>query len=584
MPTQLMERPPSVTLKTPPASTRHSGDVSRWLVVGAILLGTFISSWMAWNRIFSPDEFEVLHQGWLIANGQLIYHDFNSNHPPIYFLLMSLIPRVTEDAVHCLRAARLASVALFLLDATLIYRLASLVSDRRAARWAVIFFMASATMWEWAMEVRTDTVLVPLWLASLCLLIEPRPLASWLRFGGVGLLMGIAFWTNQKAVLHGTPLAAWMAYRVWKREWRWTDIAVSIVAFLAVNGIVVGWIFYLGIWHDLKENLFTGGSDLVKAKPYAVFRGTTLRQFVMYDAGLALLSACAMLGLFRRWPSIPPLQRLIVLGAVWMTFTFWITPGPFGYYFLSILPLTVLTIGCWLSRRMDEQGFRSVNSWGMAAVVLVYLAPPSAWLEEVVPHTNHLQSRALRLGLQLVDRETRVFDFSGSLVSRPDAYPFHTRLSPKEVHRFRHKLPPVVETLRSQRVPLLIASDRFSFPAFDQGQSILKRHFVTLWGPLWVPGYDSQDEVGSEPHAMELWYDGAYESDTPGLQIDGKPFENPMRLTAGRHSLEIRDNPPTRVILRDASYHERIDLPTDTHPLSDYLYLHWIYERLARGR
>lgn len=584
MPSQLMEPPRQGQIHTSPGPVRAPWEPSRWLFCLAWLVGTFVTSWMAWNRIFSPDEFEVLHQGWLLANGQRIYHDFNSNHPPIYFLLISLIPRATEDAVDCLRAARLASVILFLIDAGLIYRIAMHVADRRAARWAVLFFLASATMWEWAMEVRTDTVLVPLWLASLCLLVEPRAIAAWFRFGTVGLLMGIAFWTNQKAVLHGVPLAIWMAVQVWKRHWRWKDIAISFGVFLLVNALVAGLLASLGIWHDMKENLFTGGSDLVKAKPYAVFRWTTLRQFFLYDTGLALMCICATIGLFRRWQCLGNLQRTILVGGLWMTFTFWITPGPFGYYFLSILPLIVISIGIWLSCRIDEQRFRAVNGWGLAAVILVFLAPPCAWLEEVAPHTNHLQSRALRLGQQLVDRNTRVFDFSGFLVARPDAYPFHTRLSPKEVHRFEYKLPPVVETLRSQRVPLLVASDRFSFPAFDQGQSLLKRHFVTLWGPLWVPGYDSQDDVTSQPHSMELWYDGIYECDTPGLHVDGQLFESPMTLTAGVHKLVIRDQPSARVILRDASYRSRVDLPKDTYPLSEFLYLHWIYERLARGR
>ena len=39
----------------------------------------------------------------------------------------------------------------------------------------------------------------------------------------IGLLMGFAFWTNQKAVLHGVPLAVGLVVGVRTGRWRGRD-------------------------------------------------------------------------------------------------------------------------------------------------------------------------------------------------------------------------------------------------------------------------------------------------------------------------------------------------------------------------
>ena len=44
-----------------------------------------------------------------------------------------------------------------------------------AARWTVIVYAVNATFWEWSTEIRTDFLLVPLWLIGVSLLFSPRP-------------------------------------------------------------------------------------------------------------------------------------------------------------------------------------------------------------------------------------------------------------------------------------------------------------------------------------------------------------------------------------------------------------------------
>ena len=102
-----------------------------------------------------------------------------------------------------------------------------------------------------------------------------------------------------------------------------------------------------------------------------------------------------------------------------------------------------------------------------------------------------------------------MFDGAGTLVTRPDAYPFHWVLWQPELAAYRAgKLPPLIPTLRENKCRLLIDTYRVrALTAEDRRQ--LQTHFVQLWGPLSVPGYDSIDEIGAVPHEFELWYDGA---------------------------------------------------------------------------
>ena len=143
--------------------------------------------------------------------------------------------------------------------------------------------------------------------------------------------------------------------------------------------------------------------------------------------------------------------RLLVLAAVWMSLTFLWTPGPFGDYLLSVLPLCTVAAGIWIDGLIREGRLTRLPRFALIGAAIGYLALPVGWLYEVGSATNHLQCRAMRLGQQLTESRTRVFDWSGMLVTRPDVYRFHTRLSRQERERFRDQLPPLVETLAALR-------------------------------------------------------------------------------------------------------------------------------------
>ena len=123
-------------------------------------------------------------------------------------------------------------------------------------------------------------------------------------------------------------------------------------------------------------------------------------------------------------------------------------------------------------------------------------------------------------------------------------------------------LPPLVQTIREGGARLVIWNYRIG-DLHPRDLDALLQVFPPLWGPLRVPGFDSSEKlVGSEPVAFELWYDGLYEVSPTYARIDGKRVDSKVWLEAGRHTVSVSGN-GQRVIVRDAGYQDRINLPPE---------------------
>ena len=87
----------AVSFPEPVASRdRVKHSLRPWIVLSfAVLL--LVKGWLSYTRYFNQDEFETLHQGWLISQGAVQFRDFQSNHPPLGFELLGLFSHVTDD-------------------------------------------------------------------------------------------------------------------------------------------------------------------------------------------------------------------------------------------------------------------------------------------------------------------------------------------------------------------------------------------------------------------------------------------------------------------------------------------------------
>jgi 4-amino-4-deoxy-L-arabinose transferase-like glycosyltransferase len=549
-------------------------DLSRRLLWPAVLICCLVKVWLTWGRYLNQDEFETLHQAWLTFDGTVPYRDFHSNHPPLGFFWLSGLNALTDDAVTLIRLARGLTLITAGLVLWLVYRIARDVFGAEAARWTVIVYAVNAMFWEWSTEIRTDFIAIPLWLAAVSFLFSPRPRSTVCRMVAIGLLMGAAFWVNQKVVFHAAPIAVLMLLRGPDRSWRLTHVLWAIAASLVPTTWVLASAWANGSLHELIDQNFFGGNawGIVKTDHYGKWRSWTLHCAVRDDAGFVLLSLAACV-----WASGSGRSRsqfFICASAMWMLLTLFFTPGPFSYYLLGVYPLFAIAIGgllASLSAKVRTQSAKRRWYRPLVALAIVFYALFPLWrMTRFIWPTNRYQLAVLRVATQLAPPGTRVFDGAGTMVTRPDAFPFHWVLWHSELRAYREgKLPPLLPALRENDCRLLIDTYRVRGLTADDKRD-LQTHFVRLWGPLCVPGFDSLEPIGQEPQEFELWYEGLYRADRSDAVVDGELMNGPRRLAAGPHTLSLRSG-SARVRLYKLDGVDVESLPADRNDPIEFL-------------
>ena len=555
----------------PPEKCSDSSALARKLFWISLVTFFIVKSWLSWGRYLNQDEFESLHQGWLLYSGATQYKDFNSNHPPVAFALLGTLNYFTEDTVTLILLARLLTFVSAGGTLWLLFHIGRSVYNSNAAYWTVILLAFNATFLEWSTEVRTDFVMIPLWLAAVGIAVQRQPRSVVRQMISIGLLMGTAFWVNQKVVFHALPLGIFILLGGPDRRWRFRDVGVAVLASLLPAVIMFGHAWLEGALLDLIRHNFGGAWGLVQEAPYAAVRWRTAANVVIRDPGFVRLVAASLFAAFgvgenRR-------SHLFLVGtALWMAFSFFLTPGPFPYYMLHVFPLFAVITGGWIDRIQTDpsRGAQGTPRWGgnrlVVYVALLAVFPVIRMAKFVYPTITN-QFRVIMVASQLTTPETRVFDGAGALIRRPDAYPFHWVLWASEINKLHAgQLPPLIPTLRENECRLVIETYRVhSLPLSDR--QVLNQQFVRLWGPLRVPGYDSLTPINSDKQTFELWYNGVYKSNKPELIIDGLPMEKPRFLEAGWHSMQL---PGTsgRVQLMEVGVSQGIELPEEIDPLT----------------
>lgn len=546
----------------------HAGEswlkpARRWAGL-AVVLCVAAKAWIAFTRYLNQDEFESLHQGWLIYSGATPYRDFNSNHPPLAFEFLGWLNYWTSDALTLITLSRSVTLVLSLVSLYLVYQISRSIYGPLAGYLSVLVLALNATFWEWSLEVRTDSFMVPLWLLAVTLLFSSRPQSTNWRLVLIGVFSGAAFWVNQKAVCHALPIGIFMLAGGPRGTWRLKHVGLAVAASLIPTAYVIVNSWLNGSWSELWAHNFSGAWELVHDSPYQDDRVVTIRMNAERDPGFWVLATLAMLGAWRQgWER----KHVFVIGTcVWMAVTLFLTPGPFPYYMISILPMFAVAIGgwgAWVLQRVDGATMsQRWKSWAAASLVLLFVIPPALRLAHLGRPTMSPQRTIVDVGSQLLKPGETVFDGAGILMNRPDAYPFHWVLWISEREKLAAgELPPLLQTLKSNSCRLVIDNFRTtSLPA--QERRALEQQFVRAWGPIRVPGYDSHEKIGSDSVSFQLWYPGAYRANRDDLIVNGKPFRQGTQLAAGTHTMAVAGD-PGRVVLTENSRLSDVDLPED---------------------
>jgi hypothetical protein len=253
--------------------------------------------WVALHRIGYPFELEWLEGGAVsivqrVDAGHALYvqpslHYVAWPYPPLYFWLSGAVAQVTGVGFLALRIVSLtASLGTF---AVIFALVRSDTRDRVAGLCAVGVFAATFRLTgAWLDIGRVDSLFLLLLLSAV---LVARRASSWRRGVPVGVLLFLAFFTKQTALVAALPLLAWLLVRRPRvgASALATLVVLVVGSTLLMNAVSHGWYGYY-VFGEL-------GHQPVAWRWVTAFWGHDL----VHPLGIALLVGAA--GVLGRWAS-----------------------------------------------------------------------------------------------------------------------------------------------------------------------------------------------------------------------------------------------------------------------------------------
>ena len=184
-------------------------------------------------RYFDRDEFEAVHTGWKILQGEVIYADFfQHHHAAAYHLLSGLISLTGQEphALACIRLAFLGMSAGIVWLAWLLTR--DLTGSKAVAHSAAILLLGMEMFCSAAVEIRPDVPQVLFGMLGIWATLrggrDGRESLSCL--GGASLALSFIF--LQKALVVIVLVLAAQGLAVWQRRMRARHLALHMAALL----------------------------------------------------------------------------------------------------------------------------------------------------------------------------------------------------------------------------------------------------------------------------------------------------------------------------------------------------------------
>lgn len=465
-----------------------------------VLLAGLVQAYrLAFHKYFSIDELMHAHASWLTGRGSLPYRDFCDFHFPfLYQVLGALWTALADDPgnVVVLRGAMLALVGVVLAAAALVNRRESAVAALAAPAVAltILPFAVRAT------EIRHDTLAFALFLSALAALSleTPGPRARGALFG---VLMGLAVWSSQKALLYGLPVGAFLVFETLRKRrgeppapvaaaFAWAGgacVALSAAAWLTLTGSWRGFVTYAFGWAFRWQAEYPGFSPGLSLAPvrdgYAV-------ALLLAAVGVAATAASA-----RRDAEARTRELLLLICFLSSFGYFLLLKAPYDYNLIPFLGLAAVFAGRGageIARRAAEAASRASVSPALGAALGVALAllPPALSLPRLAAaadQDNGYQLAVLADVGRLTAPTDAAYDNSGSYVARPSASFFFYTDAPMRARlgdMLARRIPE--DILRSGAVLFLHDARTGGLP--ESLRAFLGAHFKPVSGDLWLWG------------------------------------------------------------------------------------------------
>ena len=468
------------------------------------------------------------------------------------------LPRVSQNELDQIIAARILVFAFGMLTSLAIYKVSRQFTGVNAALFAVLAYWAFTFNLRHAVSLRTDPLATSVLMLALWMVVAGK--GTWGRTVVAGICIGIGGVLTIKAIFYVPVLVTVALIRNINKH----SVRHSLIL-LAVGGLVALIVFVSLIWlHALSfEEMSSPVSFVARTSSSIIgtFDFTVLRRYLLpallQNAAFFLVllyGAITALGMVTGKTSRGAGGCLIGLLLLLLTPLIYRDIYPYFYPFLLAPVVVVAAVGF--------ERLLKASKLSATVTILAIFAPAVLFYAQSVQQGVAEQQRTLALIHKLFPKPVAYIDARSMVSAYPKVGVF---MSVWGMTDYRAAGRPVMQDILLRDQPKFVLANGWQLdldalsPQASQKQpygllatdlGILQNSYVHYWGPLYVPGF----KASPEDTEIMVYISGSYKV-MPGadISIDGRIFSpgDTMELNAGLHRLE-----QSRVALL------RWDLPT----------------------
>ena len=145
------------------------------------------------NRGFDPDEFQHLHGGYCVSEGQVPYRDYYEHHPPGSPWLLSVLVHLGGHQWGTVLAARALMFVLCAVALLITYRALRLQAGAQTAITSLVLLSGTLLFLQKSLEIRPDVPALLCWMGGLYLSLVAFKREQLRRYALAGVVFGLGF-------------------------------------------------------------------------------------------------------------------------------------------------------------------------------------------------------------------------------------------------------------------------------------------------------------------------------------------------------------------------------------------------------
>jgi hypothetical protein len=488
-----------------------------------------VRAFLTFHRALGPDEFQHLHNAWMIHLGFLPYRDFWDNHTPLMPYLLGPVLSAMGEGTRAVLVSRAFFSIAGLGILWIVYKIAGMLTDKGTALLAITLLSISEIFLQKSIEVRPDQMVILFWLGSIWMCIRTSPS----YFTG-GVLLGIAFLFSPKALL--CLAVAFPAFCILSPAPHVTiklkRAGLYILGFLIPVAALALFFFSKGALNDLVTKTFLENLSYPHtAKPLFLLFPQNLSFFLLAFAGMIVS--------FHHHRNIThPLSLLSAAGTALFCLLAFVMPSPFPQSALIFLP--IFSIFAAIAVHASQQSRNIVVP--TFALIVGFLVPViTIFIGGSLQQSTRSQFQTIEWILKNTSARETIFDGNGAYIFRKQAYYYGSfvqaireRIGRGELHET------IPESLKKNHCRVIILDSRISgLP--DDVQEFIRTNYVTSnHQNIYIAGEKLRPENFDGVNAtfrIEIPAVYRIDTNTNSFRIDQMPYKEPILLNTGIHKI-----------------------------------------------